>query len=136
MRVRNLRGLRPDRHPVRAPGRRGRRGGTARPVVPEDETKNGEPPEFPLPPALPRLLDLHLGRHRRHLPRGEDEGWLFPGEKGGPEHAVGLAGRIERAVRRQAGLEVRAGSVYPNGFSGSIGGASAGFKPPRSAAAG
>jgi putative transposase len=30
----------------------------------------------------------------------------------------------------------RAGSVCPNSFSGSIGGASAGFKPPRSAAAG
>jgi transposase len=35
----------------------------------------------------------------------------------------------------KAGL-LRAGSVYPNSFSGSIGGASAGFKPPRSAAAG
>jgi hypothetical protein len=33
-------------------------------------------------------------------------------------------------------LRDRAGSVYPNSFSGSIGGASAGFKPPRSAAAG
>ena len=37
-------------------------------------------------------------------------------------------------VRRR--LAERAGSVYPNSFSGSIGEASAGFKPPRSAAAG
>ena len=53
-----------------------------------------------------RLLDLHLGRHRRHLLRGEDEGWPSPGEKGGPKHAVSLAGQIERAVRHRAGLEV------------------------------
>ena len=65
----------------------------------------GEPLEFPLPPALLRLLDLYLGRHR-HLLRGKDEGWLFPGEKGGPKHAVSLAGQIKRAVRHRAGLEV------------------------------
>jgi integrase len=104
--MRDLRGLRPDRHLVRAPGRRGRGRGTARPVIPGDETKDGEPLGFPLPPALLRLLDLHLGRHRRHLLRGEDEGWPFPGEKGGPKHAVSLAGQIKRAVRHQARLEV------------------------------
>jgi integrase len=105
VRMRNLQGLRPDRHLVRAPGRRGRGGGTARLVIPDGKTKDGEPLEFPLPPALLRLLDLYLGRHR-HLLRGKDEGWLFPGEKGGPKHAVSLAGQIKRAVRHQAGLEV------------------------------
>ena len=38
--------------------------------------------------------------------RGEDGGWLFPGDKGGPKHAVSLADQIKGAVRRHTGLEV------------------------------
>ena len=85
VRMRNLRGLRPDRHLVRPPGRKRGGGGAARLVIPEGETKNGEPLEFPLPPELVRTLDLYLGRHRRHLAARRGRGLAVPGRQGRPQ---------------------------------------------------
>src|SRR4051794_40939237 len=55
-----------------------------------------------------------------------------------PNELLRAIGRTYGGSGRAGGrtYDERAGSVYPNSFPGSTGGASAGFKPPRSAAAG
>jgi integrase len=105
IRLRNLQTLHRERHLVRLPGRR--REARVRLVIPGEETKNGEPLDFPLPPELVRILDLYLERHRPQLVASEaDQGWLFPGRGGGLKHAVSLGVQISGAVRRHTGLLV------------------------------
>jgi integrase len=105
IRLRNLQTLHCERHFHRLPGRR--RQGRVRLVIPGEETKNGEPLDFPLPPELVRILDLYLERHRPQLVASEaDQGWLFPGRGGGLKHAVSLGVQISGAVRRHTGLLV------------------------------
>jgi integrase len=105
IRLRNLQTLHRERHIIRLPGRK--RQGRVRLVVPGEETKNGEPLDFPLPPELVRVLDLYLERHRPQLVASDaDQGWLFPGRGGGLKHAVSLGIQISGTVRRHTGLLV------------------------------
>jgi hypothetical protein len=105
IRLRNLQTLHRERHIIRLPGRR--RQGRVRLSIPGEETKNGEPLDFPLPPELVRVLDLYLERHRPQLvAREADQGWLFPGRGGGPKHTVNLGIQISGTIRRHTGLLV------------------------------
>lgn len=105
IRLRNLQTLHRERHLVRLPGLR--RQARVRLVIPGEETKNGEPLDFPLPPELVHVLDLYLERHRPRLVSSDaDQGWLLPGRGGGLKHAVSLGAQISGAVRRHTGLLV------------------------------
>ena len=75
-------------------------------LIRAEETKNEQALDYPLPAELVRVLDLYLTRHRRHLVRKGDEGWLFPGQDGGRKHVVSLAMQIKDAIRRHLGLAV------------------------------
>jgi len=83
---------------------RGRGNGPVQIVIPEEEVKNGVMLEFELPSRTARLLDRYLTEYRPMLLKGIDEGWLFPGEKGGHKHEMTLRQQIYRAVRRHTGL--------------------------------
>ena len=75
----------PPRPPPGAPaGPAGQGRRTARLVVPEDETKNGEPLEFPLPPELVRALDLYLDRHRATWCAARTRGGCSRATRAGP----------------------------------------------------
>ena len=104
VRLRNLQGLHHEQHLLRPPGRR--RSAGVRLLIRAEETKNGQALDYPLPAELVRVLDLYLTRHRRHLVREVDEGWLFPGQDGGRKHVVSLAMQIKEAIRRHLGLAV------------------------------
>jgi integrase len=73
-------------------------------VIPADEVKNTVDLEFELPPPTIALLDLYLDKHRPRLLKGPEEGWLFPGQKGGHKHEVGLRERLCRVIERVTGL--------------------------------
>ena len=72
--------------------------------IPADEVKNTVELEFELPPPTIALLDLYLDKHRPRLLKGPEEGWLFPGQKGGHKHEVGLRERLCRVIERVTGL--------------------------------
>ena len=104
VRLRNLQNLHTTRHLLRPPGRR--RPDGVRLLIRAEETKNAQALDYPLPAELVQVLDLYLTRHRRHLVRKADEGWLFPGQDGGRKHVVSLGEQIKRAIRRHLGLVV------------------------------
>ena len=85
------------------PGRKGK----ATIVVPTGEVKNGVDLEFELPAPTTELLRRYLDRSRPALLKGEDDGWLFPGERRDlPKHQVSLSAQLSKTLRRHTGLVV------------------------------
>ena len=103
MRLGNLTRLNLDRHirPLDAG-----RAGAVHIVIPGEEVKNGQILEFELPPETSALFRLYLRDHRPRLLSGVDDGWLFPGQKGGHKHEVSVSGQLCKAVLRHAGIEI------------------------------
>jgi integrase len=102
VRLRNLTGLRLDRHMQWS--RAGRKG-VCHLIVPGDEVKNGVPLEFPLPRTAVDLLEIYV---EHFMPRlaSADEPWLFPGRDGGRKSPIVLRSQISRTIREATGLEV------------------------------
>ena len=57
-------------------------------VVPEGDTKNGEPVDFELPPEIVEIVGWYVREYRPHLLRAPTDA-LFPGEGSGPKSARG-----------------------------------------------
>ena len=74
-------------------------------VVPEGDTKNGEPVDFELPAETVEIVAWYIRDYRPHLVRAPTDA-LFPGEGSGPKSAYGLGAQIKAAVFRFTGLKV------------------------------
>ncbi len=74
-------------------------------VVPEGDTKNGEPVDFELPVETVDIVAWYVRDFRPHLVRAPTDA-LFPGEGSGPKAAYGLGPQIKTAVFRFTGLKV------------------------------
>ncbi len=73
-------------------------------VIHPDEVKNAQTLEFELLEPTIRLLDLYLKEFRPLLLHGPEEGWLFPGAKGGHKHQVTLSQQLCAAIECLVGL--------------------------------
>lgn len=101
-RVKNLAGLRLDRHFVRArPGH----DATVHLVVPAHEVKNDAALEFEVPDNVRKLLDLYVTRFRPLLAIGPST-FLFPARQGGAKPPAQLAVQIKRTIMQEIGLEL------------------------------
>ena len=74
-------------------------------VVPEGDTKNGEPVDFELPAATIDVIAWYIREYRPYLLRAPTDA-LFPGEGCGPKSAEGLGAQIKATVFRFSGLRV------------------------------
>lgn len=84
---------------------RSERKGTVHLYIPAEEVKGSRAPiELVLEGDVVKLLNLYLEVYRPLL--GPDNGFLFPGQKGGPKHEVTLSGQIVNAIDRHAGLRM------------------------------
>ena len=102
MRSVNLANLNVERHIQRTRAA----AGTVHIVIPGEETKNGDPLEYPLPPESVKLLDLYLQDFRPILCSGTCP-WLFPGARDeGPKSAHTLGIQIKAHVLKATGLDV------------------------------
>ena len=102
MRANNLANLHIERHIQRTRAA----SGTVHIVIPGEETKNGDPLEYPLPPESVKLLDLYLQDFRPMLCSGVNP-WLFPGAgDDAPKSAHTLGIQIKASVFKATGLEV------------------------------
>lgn len=76
-------------------------------VLAASQVKNGVDLEFELPPSTAELLRGYLERVRPGLLRGDDDGWLFPGERAGEhKHQVSLSDQLKRTVKRLTGFTI------------------------------
>lgn len=104
LRLQNLAELNLDRH-VRFSGSGRRR--RAFLAIPSEEVKNREALEFELPAHLVNMLERYLEAHRPRLVSGNDDGWLFPGQKPGrPKTVVQIRHQLCKAVLKHTGLVV------------------------------
>jgi integrase len=74
-------------------------------VVPEGDTKNGEPIDFELPAEIVDIVGWYVREYRPHLLRAPTDA-LFPGEGSGPKSAQGLGVQIKAVSFRFTGLTV------------------------------
>ena len=74
-------------------------------VVPEGDTKNGEPIDFELPAEVVEIVGWYVREYRPHLLRAPTDA-LFPGEASGPKSAQELGAQIKAASFRFTGLTV------------------------------
>jgi integrase len=98
MRMRNLVALDLEKHMKRSGPK-----GVLHIVIGGDETKNGDPQEFPVHPQSIARIDTYLADHRPIL-CDRNNSALFPGKNGGSKHANTLAEQIKGAVWTHAGL--------------------------------
>ena len=63
-------------------------------VVPEGDTKNGEPVDFELPPEIVEIVGWYVREYRPHLLRAPTNS-LFPGEGSRAKSAAGLGAQIK-----------------------------------------
>ena len=102
IRLKNLVSLRVGEHILFS---RSERKGVIHLVIPPEEVKGGRTPiELELRGEVVRLLNEYLATYRPLL--GPDDGYLFPGERGGHKHQVTLSGQIVKAIDRHAGLHM------------------------------
>lgn len=66
-------------------------------TFPDYDVKNRVKLEYPLPDSLSRLIDEYVFNFRPALPRGSNEDWLFPGQRGGAKGKILLAARSATA---------------------------------------
>jgi integrase len=101
MRMKNLGGLRIDRHFVvtRDGNRR-----DFRLVIPREEVKNIVPLDYPLPAETIKLLELYVRRYRPLLLGKRRTTALFPGSINGHVHPTTLSCAITRIVQRYTGI--------------------------------
>lgn len=95
LRMRNVSGLRLDRHIHRS-------GERVFLSIAADETKNGNPINAEFPPWLIRLLDRYLEHYRCRLLTVPSP-WLFPGEDG-EERSSGFGVQIGDLIAREIGV--------------------------------
>ena len=74
-------------------------------VVPEGDTKNGEPVDFELPPEIVEIVGWYVREYRPHLLRAPTNS-LFPGEGSRAKSAAGLGAQIKAASFRFTGLTI------------------------------
>lgn len=104
MRIGNLTSLRLDKHIVRPNGKKGQ----VIIALYDNETKNGTPQEYPLPPSTRKKLDAYLKHHRLHLMNGHNHQWLFPDKHGKHKSEVNLSGSIKKVIYKNTGLNLTA----------------------------
>ena len=75
-------------------------------AVPGEEVKNGQALEFELPEPLVRLLLRYRDRYRAALIKGEDHGYLLPGEKGPHKHVASVRCQLMGAIDKWLGLTI------------------------------
>jgi integrase len=98
IRIKNLAGLRLDRHLQTFGDRTFLR-------ISSDETKNGVPVEAELPAQLGRQLDRYIRQYRPLLFQTPTQ-WLFPGENGGQRQADGFGQQISHFVAEEVGVAI------------------------------
>lgn len=100
LRMHNLIGLRLDHHIIRPGGPKG----PVHIVIPANETKAGEPIEYPLPADTTELLDTYITRYRPRL-CNEDCPWLFPAQGANKQKAQGtLSQQIVETIAKETGI--------------------------------
>jgi integrase len=100
MRIANLVKLDIDRNLVRTGPN-----GAMHIVIEPEEVKNSEPLDYPLPPPSIELIERYLREFRPRLaPAGSTA--LFPGRRGGPKVATGLAEQISDTIHTYTGMRI------------------------------
>ena len=102
MRIKNLAGLRLDRHLVLT-----RVGGVRHIVIPAAEVKNHEALTFEVSDHVGKLLDAYLTRGRPVL-ASDAAGFLFPARQGGAKTPAQLAAQIKRTIAQETGIDLNA----------------------------
>jgi Phage integrase family len=75
-------------------------------VFPDYDVKNRVKLEYPLPAYLTRLIDEYVFDFRPALLRGSNEGWLFPGQRGGAKGKISFGGQIGDRILKATGLRM------------------------------
>ncbi len=76
-------------------------------ILPSDEVKNHRDMEFEFPKYLINLLDEYLNKYRGSLlPKGTDNGWLFPGRDGQHKNQVSIGDQLCKAMLRLTGIKI------------------------------
>jgi integrase len=101
MRLANLAALHLENNVVRVGGLEA----TYHLVIPPEEVKNNEPLEYPLPPAVNKMLGIYLNGFRPRLCRAENL-WLFPGAFDSHKTKGTLSGQIIDRITKQLGIRV------------------------------
>ncbi len=71
-------------------------------AIPEDQVKNRVPLEFPLPKDTSDLIANYVSNFR-HLLKGSDSDWLFPGERGHKQPRT-MSQQISRLIDKEVGI--------------------------------
>jgi site-specific recombinase XerD len=99
LRLRNLTGIRIDRHPVR-------QGGVLLLCFPAEEVKNRCPLEYTLPDSIAPFLQTYLERTRPGFLNGGISDALWLGFEGQPLATQSVYGRIMLVTRRLLGVAI------------------------------
>ena len=102
MRIKNLAGLRLDRHLVLT-----RIGGVRHIVIPAQEVKNREALAFQVSEHLGKLLDAYL-KHGRPVLAAVASSFLFPARQGGAKTPAQLGAQIKRTIAQETGIDLNA----------------------------
>ena len=101
MRISNLVALSLDENLIRP-------GGSDSPVhivIPDFDVKNGVPLEYPLPVKVSQIIDLYRSRFR-HLLKGSNGPWLFPGQTGGHKAQRTMSQQITEILWKECGIRM------------------------------
>lgn len=126
MRGINLGDLRLDRHIVEPGGSRGE----MFIILVDDETKNGQPMEFPLPRESADLVRLYLRRFRPRL-CAADVLWVFPNKNGGHKSQATLCQQLETVIWQRVGIRMSIHKFRHYAGSSSIEAEPGNFEQPR-----
>jgi integrase len=75
-------------------------------AFPDHDVKNRVRLEYPLEEYLTELIDEYVHDFRAALLRGNNEDWLFPGQRKGAKDKIGLSGQITQRIYKATGLRM------------------------------
>ena len=75
-------------------------------VFPGYDVKNQVRLDFPLKQYVTQLINEYVHDFRPTLMRGRNEGWLFPGQRGGAKGKISFSGQITKRICRATGLQM------------------------------
>jgi integrase len=101
LRISNLVALSLDENLVRPAGPNGQ----IHIVIPDYDVKNGMPLEYPLPEKVSRMTDFYCSRFR-HVLKGSNGPWLFPGQNGGHKVQRTMSQQITETLWRACGIRM------------------------------
>jgi integrase len=75
-------------------------------AFPDYDVKNRVRLEYPLEEYLTELIDEYVHNFRPALLRGNNEDWLFPGQRKGAKGKISFSGQITERISKATGLRM------------------------------